>query len=198
MGGLNSGRWLYFGARRTVESCSGIDVRAWSRHGYLVHGRNFQWNWMRRGKVVGGIGVLVDCTNVLLYYRVNGDDEKQYSPQRVSLSSSNCTYGGKRPWFICPSKGCERRVAWLYFSGRFFACRHCLRLTYGVRNRPKWDRVTDAAERVRKKLKWAPGILNDEGPKPKWMRWKTFYRLAEQESQLRLQALQAAAAHFTR
>ena len=31
---------------------------------------------------------------------------------------------------------------------------------------------------------WEPGILNGEGGKPKWMRWRTFERLAVQHEEL--------------
>jgi hypothetical protein len=31
---------------------------------------------------------------------------------------------------------------------------------------------------------WEPGILNGEGDKPKWMRWRTFERLATKHDNL--------------
>jgi hypothetical protein len=40
------------------------------------------------------------------------------------------------------------------------------------------DRAARRAERLRARLGWEPGILNGEGGKPKWMRWRTFERLA--------------------
>jgi len=36
------------------------------------------------------------------------------------------------------------------------------------------------ADRIREKLGWGPGILNDNGCKPKGMHWKTFERLTAQ------------------
>ncbi|MGZ8435431.1 MAG: hypothetical protein ACXWXX_13720, partial [Candidatus Binatia bacterium] len=39
-------------------------------------------------------------------------------------------------------------------------------------------RGTRRADRLRARLGWEPGILNGEGGKPKWMRWRTFERLA--------------------
>jgi hypothetical protein len=46
---------------------------------------------------------------------------------------------------------------------------------------------------------WAgspPGILNGEGGKPKWMRWRTFEGLAAEHDQLVRRSLQAAALKF--
>jgi len=47
-----------------------------------------------------------------------------------------------------------------------------------VRARTRATVQQDAAERLRARLGWEPGILNGEGGKPKWMRWRTFERLA--------------------
>ena len=46
----------------------------------------------------------------------------------VELEWSECTYGGRRPWFLCPD--CRERVALLYLGDGHFRCRHCLRLVY--------------------------------------------------------------------
>jgi hypothetical protein len=38
------------------------------------------------------------------------------------------------------------------------------------------------ADRLRARLRWEPGIFNGEGGKPKWMRWRTFERLAAEHN----------------
>ena len=45
-------------------------------------------------------------------------------------------------------------------------------------------RATRRADRLRARLGWEPGILNGEGGKPKWMRWRTFERLAAKHDAL--------------
>jgi hypothetical protein len=40
------------------------------------------------------------------------------------------------------------------------------------------DRAARRADKLRGWLGWEPGILNGIGTKPKWMRWRTFERLA--------------------
>ena len=47
--------------------------------------------------------------------------------QVMRLASSDCYYGGTRPWFQCPD--CEARVGKLYLKGHF-ACRSCHDLMY--------------------------------------------------------------------
>jgi hypothetical protein len=55
------------------------------------------------------------------------------------------------------------------------------------------SRLGRRADRLRERLGWAPGILNAEGEKPKWMRWRTFERLTEQHDQLVAQSILALA-----
>jgi hypothetical protein len=74
--------------------------------------------------------------------------------------------------FICPAAGCGRRVATLYGDG-IFACRRCYRLAYFSSRDDVGDRAARRADRLRARLGWELGILNGEGGKPKWMRWRT-------------------------
>ena len=43
---------------------------------------------------------------------------------------------------------------------------------------------------------WEPGILNGNGGKPKWMRWRTFERLAAEHDQFVGRSIEAAALKF--
>jgi hypothetical protein len=47
------------------------------------------------------------------------------------------------------------------------------------------------ADRLLARLGWEPGILNGEGGKPMWMRWRTFERLAAKHDQLVGRSMQA-------
>src|SRR5215472_1990244 len=49
----------------------------------------------------------------------------------VKIEWTPCNYGGTRPWFLCPRRGCGRRVAILYCDSDF-GCRTCRRLTYNT------------------------------------------------------------------
>ena len=50
--------------------------------------------------------------------------------QDIKLTTSNCYFGGKRFWLVCP--GCNRRVGVLYQKpyGELLRCRKCYSLSY--------------------------------------------------------------------
>jgi hypothetical protein len=76
---------------------------------------------------------------------------------------------------------CGRQVAKLYGAGRLFACRHCYRLGYAVQRGGPMDRAHHRLARLHRKLG-----SDYEGPaalppaKPKWMRSRTYSRIAGQ------------------
>jgi hypothetical protein len=74
-------------------------------------------------------------------------------------------------------------VAVLY-SGKLFACRHCLNLGYQSQRESTTDRIARKAGKIRKKLGWQPGILNANGGKPKGMHWQTFEKLQSEHDAL--------------
>ena len=177
MGGIGSGRRSQSGKDAT-DDYRALDVRRWQRDGYLTLGRAFSWQWMRNGEMVASIQVRTESDRVILSYRQRiGGGEWKDERYPVRLSWSPCTYGGQRAWFLCPAAGCGQRVAILY-GGGIFACRHCYRLAYPSQRETADDRALRRADRIRARLGWAPGILNGDGGKPKWMRWRTFQRLS--------------------
>ncbi|MFC2171904.1 hypothetical protein ACFLU6_04655 [Acidobacteriota bacterium] len=56
--------------------------------------------------------------------------------QSIALDSTECFYGGRRYWFLCPretnGEACGRRVSRLYLppGEKLFGCRQCFDLTY--------------------------------------------------------------------
>lgn len=88
-----------------------------------------------------------------------------------------CHFGGRRPWFLCPS--CGRRVGKLYWLRRFsrmlFACRACADLGYETQNQTSRVRLQRNARRLRDRLDWCSDV---ELPlKPAGMKWATFRRV---------------------
>ena len=85
---------------------------------------------------------------------------------------------------------CGRRVAILY-GGGIFACRRCHQLAYPSSREDAGGRATRRADWLRARLGWEPGILNGGGGKPKWIRWRTFERLAAKHDALVGRSMQA-------
>jgi len=175
MGGMGSGK-------DTVSQMRGLDVRKWKRDGYLEPGRSGTWTWSRRGEVVATINFRVEAGRVVLSYRTRergGEWRNMELPVRLDWTA--CHFGGNRAWFRCPR--CNRRVAMLY-GGGVFACRHCHQLAYDCQRETAGDRATRQADKLRERLGWEAGILNGNGWKPKWMRWRTFERLSAKHDAL--------------
>lgn len=189
MGGLGSGRRWHFGAKDTTVDYRKLDVRRWAREGYLTPGRAFGWRWSLDGETVASIRVQAEDQAVRLKYRTraNGEDWRDMN-YRVWLDRTPCHYGGERVWFLCPARGCGRRVALLY-GGAVFACRHCYDLAYPVQREDASDRAARRAEKLRERLGWECGLFDLDGDKPKGMHWRTFHRLATQAERAEQESL---------
>lgn len=176
MGGFGSGR-RYQGGKDTTEDSRPLDIRKLQRAGLLTPGKSFGWQWTVNDRPVADIGVRVEEQRVLLVYRHRrrGDSDWQEVEQPIYLDHTICSYGGMRPWWICPS--CGRRVAILYGPGKLYACRHCCQLVYSCQREADDDRAMRKADTIRRRLGWRVGIANPKGAKPKWMHWRTFERL---------------------
>lgn len=185
MGGIGSGRRWHYGAKNTVEDHRCLDINRWLQEKVLHDGNIFNWGWYRNEEKVASIWVTVKPFYVVLdYQHRSGQADWKRANYRVYLSTTDCHFGGKRYWFLCPAQGCGRRVAKLYVGG-IFACRHCYALAYESQREKAYDRLARRANKIRRKLDWKPGILNGRGwHKPKGMHWETFSRLVAEHDRL--------------
>ena len=175
MGGMGSGRGQR--GKNTTTNMHPLDIRRLHRAGLLTLGRVFSWQWTICGREVASIQMRSEADRLVLIYR-NRNHGGEWQPMEypVYLEWTNCALGGRRPWFLCPTKGCGRRVAVL-FGGSIFACRHCQKLTYECQRETDDDRAARRADTIRRRLGWKVGIANPVGDKPKGMHWRTFVRL---------------------
>ena len=181
MGGRGSGRRSSYSGKLVTNDSMPLDIRKITHTGLLLPGSSFSWRWLVNDLQVAGISIRVDDNNgLVLSYRIKSTGE--VIEQRVQTHPSPCHFGGERHWFTCPR--CSRRVAVLYAPGRYFACRHCGGLGYATQKEGAGDRASTKANKLRKRLGWAAGILNGDGGKPKGMHWKTYQRLKSQHDAL--------------
>lgn len=174
MGGYGSGR--RWGKEKTSDMRP-LDVRKLQREGLLTPDRTFGWCWTRNGEEVASIQIRTDIDRVILNFRSRSNGgEWQPMEYPVYLKSTPCNFGGRRAWFLCPARGCGRRVA-ILFGGSIFACRHCHKLAYECQRETADDRAMRRADTIRRRLGWEAGIANLNGDKPKGMHWRTFERL---------------------
>jgi hypothetical protein len=183
MGGVGSGNWYKFDKKTTTGKCHSVDVRYLHREGLLTPGHWFTLRWSRSGRETGSIRAAViggeKPEQVILTYRhrsgPGGEWEDVQEP--VSLDWTACNFGGERPWFVCPSVGCSRRVAVLYGPGRYFLCRHCYELAYQSQRDNAMERALLKAQAIRKRLGGSANMMEPFPEKPKGMHWSTYDRL---------------------
>ena len=88
----------------------------------------------------------------------------------VAIERTKQRLGGSRAWFNCPK--CERRCAILYPV----LCRLCMNLRYQSELLSPEDRAILQAHKLRARLGQSDGNLTlPLPPKPKWMRWHTYF-----------------------
>lgn len=192
MGGIGSGTHPRWGTRNTVEDMQALRIGRLARDGWLRHGVTCSYSWTINGRPTGDIRVTAATGHVVLNYRCreNGGDWEQVS-YPVQIDRTPCHFGGTRAWFLCPARGCGRRVGVLY-GGAVFACRHCHRLAYPSENEIAHDRAVRRADKLRARLQWPPGIIEGSGwGKPKHMHNATFQSLVTEYEEREAMALGA-------
>ncbi len=181
MGGFGSGRQFHWSSKATVDDYLSLDVRRLHRKGVLSSGREIPWKWKdSEGDPKGRITIQGFPDSVHLAYRLNEEGESPESfNYGVALHWTNCHYGGRRPWFLCPAKGCGNRVAKLYLGRRYFFCRRCRNLTYPSQQENREGRLRYKAQKIRLKLGGSVDLFEPFPQKPKGMHWRTYWVLYE-------------------
>lgn len=182
MGGMGSGRSSSYHGKATTEDALPLDIRRLERAGVLTPSRVCTWQWTVNDRVRATIGMRAEAGNLTLSYNYTAHGRAAEAiSQTIWMESTACALGGHRRWFACPA--CGGRVAVLYGAGRLFACRRCKSLAYASQGESGDDRAARRADRIRKRLGWMPGILNEPGSRPKGMHRRTYERLlAEHEA----------------
>lgn len=179
---MNSGAWPRWNTKSTIDESRDFDIRVLHRQGSLTPGLRCTYSWSCGGEPSGSIGYQVEDRKIILYYRHstnNGEWEDIKEP--VFLTYTSCNYGGQRPWFLCPADGCGRRVAVIYGTGRYFACRHCYDLVYQSQRECILGRASRRSRKIITRLGGDPSI--PYAKKPKGMHWNTYNGLMEKVNQ---------------
>ena len=181
MGGIGSGCWYRWNKKETTESKKRIDIRWMKKNGYLSTKHSGILRWTLNGKPTGSIGYRVESSRMILTYRQRENGGEWVDIQQcIHFDHTECNYGGKRCWFLCP--GCNRRVAVLY-GDKYFLCRKCLNLTYSTQQESPPFRLTSKAQKIRERLGASLNTSDHIIEKPKGMHRKTFERLKNEAYQ---------------
>lgn len=177
MGGFGSGRQGY---KPKAEDLRSIDANRLRKAGHLRDGHCGGWKWWHDDVTTGSISTRCDHGQLVLEFTVSGfaiDAERIVQP--IVIDWQPCHFGGYRAYFVCPAisggRACNRRVGKLFFGGRKFHCRHCLRVAYASQSEDALDRALRAADKHRAAIKADLGV-GSLAPKPKGMHWATYAR----------------------
>jgi hypothetical protein len=188
MGGIGSGN---HGGRLTVENGLMLDLNQLIRQGIVrpegTGAGSIVWSETAGGRrrEMACIGYEADMDEesgwIRLRYTTTSSrsGQKTHHDYRVELTATAQPFGGRRWWWICPSR--RRLVAKLYMpaGGGVFASRKAHRLAYRSQRQSPYDRTISRAFKLRRRL-GSTGALWDAIDKPKGMRWATFDRKMDQ------------------
>ena len=157
------------GRRITVESLSQIDVNELNHLGAFNISSP---EWVIQFPFLG-----LKTSRFLIEYR-GPNWPADWPPQRIPIKWTPCTYGGARPWFVCP---CGMRVGKLYRSLAWLGCRNCADATYESQRKSRKGRLYLKATRIRARLGNydRPGIATIP-PRPSGMQRRIYSRLRSQ------------------
>lgn len=183
MGGLMSG---FQGIRKltTAEVCS-LDIKCINIKRRVSFSGTISWN---KSSTIS-IKKMNEDKVVFQYINTINGIAKDYN-YKVGLDYTTCNYGGERAWFICPD--CWKRVRKLYLKRGVFKCRNCQNLNYIIQQEDKRDYIMRSIDhkmykiqdRLKTKRDWE-NVFRIE--KPKWMHYKTYYKLISELNDLYIQ-----------
>jgi len=162
-----------------------VDLSYLRRHDMLTPGKTASLSWSKCGHETGSIRIIAEPEGVRLVYRTTGKDGAPLDVRElVPYLYTPTRFGGRRCWLQCLS--CKRGCRVLY-GGHSFRCRRCYGLGYRSQQEPYYQRAVHQADKIRRRLvdQWGCAFDGDEfPPKPKRMRWATYWRLKERYTDL--------------
>jgi len=192
MGGIGSGGYAHQRIKGTVTNDRALDIRYWQREGVMKPGLRFEVRWGPQCLLTLGVAVQVEEQRVVLAYRHSrSDGSLTLVEYPITLDWTPCPFGGQRPWFLCPTENCGKRVAILYQDGHHFACRHCQQLAYSSQRENPIDRNLRRARKINLKLGSRADSIHSSPDKPKGMRWRTYQGLLNDANAATLRAMRA-------
>src|ERR1700686_1955317 len=112
MGGYGSGQWQNYDAKSTVEGTMTLNIFKLSHEGYIVPGAIHSGTFTAGTSTMGFS--LRDDLLTLQYSFSSGPHAGQDMRYGIQIVTTQPHYGGRRPWFLCPT--CDRRAAKLYLA----------------------------------------------------------------------------------
>ncbi len=175
-----------YGGRPTVESSITLDIGLLMRTGLrpLCSGSGtMQWtstNSLQPTCQLAYEAILSEDTGVLHLTGIMWFDpfgkSVRLNDQAIRMVATIPPYGGRRWWFLCPSTGQRIIKLHLPWGARVFASRQAYGLGFAVQRESKQDQAFRRTRKARAVIDGGPNLMGTLPAKPKWMRWRTYWR----------------------
>ena len=190
MGGIGCGRDFLVPPKKTVEGCPCVSIQELQAHGvFAARGAELvRWSQQpRRGQQPGGVLLPQVAARagedyaVIVAVHADPQGELRAAEAVVTLSWTDCQFGGRRAWFLCPlgrerGEPCGRRVSRLYLTGSgVLTCRHCARLGYGSDHVEDRLRPLHKAQKILRGLGGSGRLADGFPPRPKGMHYDIYH-----------------------
>ena len=167
---MSVGRGVFF-RKRMVEECYDLDMALLRKRIDFnkIDLTSIAWtsSWGRKLRVF--IIHKPKEPFIIFYQRKNRQTgQNEVISYKLPWEATPCNYGGFRYWFLCPSCHSRRRVLYLPYESKYFACRKCYNLCYesqqegksfwwalmkGIKDLPKWEKQYYRARSPKKKAR---------------------------------------------
>ena len=135
--------------------------------------------WTRNEALIGLAVITANlCDPIRSWLRIRA----RSVDQRITLVSCSRHFGGRQWYFVCPATNKRASVLWMPPGAKEFRSRQAWGRKFAYRTQflSVYDRGHAGKAKIKARL---IGDLDPEEwelpPKPKWMRWRTYNRLAE-------------------
>ncbi len=182
MGGIGSGRGAVDTSPRDyVDSTASLGVADLWDNDVLPSGGPARWEQRSAGATLYVVAYVLNGKVVITVAHAGPDGRPRTAEATVTLSWSDCHYGGRRAWLLCPAwdgpAPCERRVADLYLTAQGLMCRHCAGLGYRSDHAQPWLSPLSRARKILRSLGGSGDLAEEFPPRPRGMHDVTYRRL---------------------
>lgn len=198
MGGYGSGghRWGHF--RATVEACYRVDAKMLRGLFTVAPGAPVRAAWVYSSNRGDRVSTIAEYTGGAPTFTLRTKrDGAECKTQQIAVTFSPCAYGGRRAWLVCPR--CARRVFRLYSYIHLidrtgaplvvFQCRTCAHVWYdSQRENDDYHNLKAQAGKIKKRLGGDSAYMASFPEKPRWMRYRTYWRLMQKWQALEMRA----------
>jgi hypothetical protein len=168
--------------RACLQNGLKLDLNRLIRQGAVRPGfisEPYVMQWTRSGALIGLAVITANlCDPATSWLRIQAPTVDQ----QITLISCPRHFGGRQWYFVCPVTNKRASVLWKPPGAKEFCTRHAWgrQVAYRSQFQSIYDRGHAGKAKIKARL---IGDLNPEEwelpPKPKWMRWRTYHRLAE-------------------